>query len=107
MSGVSNCPNCGAIMLDNHCSYCGTVIYDFTSINDEHPTYIKLRSWGRTIQFKALLNSAVVTFKDNPCLYCDNEVYARTETGCVNLELDMLYDEDGVLFKIVDKEDTE
>ena len=105
MSSVSNCPNCGAILTGNKCDFCGTEIYDFTSISDEHPAYIKVSIGGNTILFKALLESASIRFEDNPCLYCDNEVYVRTATGCVSLELNMLYDEDGTLFKIIDKEE--
>lgn len=105
MSSVSNCPNCGTILTRNTCDFCGTQIFDFTSISDEHPAYIKVSIGGNTILFKALLESASIRFEDNQCLYCDNEVYVSTATGCVNLELDMLYDEDGVLFKIVDKEE--
>ena len=106
MSNGTNCPNCGAILTRNTCDFCGTQIFDFTSISDEHPAYIKVYSGGRIMQFKALLNSVSIRLEDDPWIYVDNNPkhFTRGTTGCVSLKLNMVYD-DGILFKTIDKEE--
>lgn len=101
MSGVSNCPNCGAILTGNKCDFCGTEIYDFTSIGDEHPAFIKLRYGGKTIIFRALLEYASIRFEDYP-VHCDNAPLMKTTSGSVCLGLNMVCGKDGNLFKIVE-----
>lgn len=101
MANVSNCPNCGAILTRNTCDFCGTQIFDFTSISDEHPTFIKLRNGGKTIIFRATLEYASIRFEDYP-VFCDNVPLMKTTTGCVSLELNMVCGKDGCLFKIVE-----
>ena len=36
-----NCPNCGAPITGERCEYCGAVFYDWATISDEAPQYIK------------------------------------------------------------------
>lgn len=41
----NNCPNCGAIIADQKCSYCGAVFIDYSEI-DPHgnkPFFVKLQ----------------------------------------------------------------
>lgn len=39
-----NCPNCGAPLDGEKCPYCGTTFYDFSSIEDGKPCYIRIRT---------------------------------------------------------------
>lgn len=50
---VYNCPNCGAPITNEKCPYCGTIIYDFTVIDTQHPCYIKIKDNDKIIILKA------------------------------------------------------
>lgn len=39
-----NCPNCGAPIDGHKCQYCGTVIFDFASIEVGKPIWISLKA---------------------------------------------------------------
>ena len=70
-----NCPNCGAPVSGEICSYCGTVIYDFATINMDKPTYIKLKKDGNLFIFKALLTELSVEYRyDQMELYGDDRI---------------------------------
>lgn len=55
-----NCPNCGAPIRGIECPYCGTVFYDFASIRDDKPTYIRIRLADRDIAFRARMMSTSI-----------------------------------------------
>lgn len=68
-----NCPNCGAPVEEEVCSYCGTVIYDFATMDMDKPMYIKLRKDGKVIMFKVLLEELAFEYRDNPISYYADE----------------------------------
>lgn len=69
-----NCPNCGAPIEEEVCSYCGTVIYDFATINMDKPTYIKLRIDDKLFIFRALMTGLEAEIRDDPIMYyADNQ----------------------------------
>jgi hypothetical protein len=39
-----NCPNCGAPLDGDKCAFCGTTFYDFSSIEDGKPCYMRIRT---------------------------------------------------------------
>lgn len=41
---MMNCPNCGAPIESHKCQYCGTVIFDFASIEVGKPIWISVKS---------------------------------------------------------------
>ena len=55
-----NCPNCGAPINSVECPYCGTVLYDFATLDAERPTYIKIKYMGHTIMFRAYVRELQV-----------------------------------------------
>lgn len=57
MREVLNCPNCGAPIAGDRCPYCGTVFYDFASIDMDKPSYIKMRLNGHVVMFKGILRN--------------------------------------------------
>lgn len=56
-----NCPNCGAPIESTRCPYCGTVFYDFATINVDEPTYIRLKVNDRVLIFKAFVGEVQIT----------------------------------------------
>lgn len=65
-----NCPNCGAPISSAKCPYCGTTFYDFTTISDRSPTYIKIKHLNSVVTCRVLLRSAAfeTCFDANPVL---------------------------------------
>lgn len=55
-----NCPNCGAPITDVTCPYCGTVFYDFATIRDDKPTYIRIKFNDDYLVFRAKMNTATI-----------------------------------------------
>lgn len=56
-----NCPNCGAPIESTRCPYCGTVFYDFATINADEPTYIRLKVNNGILIFKASVREIQIT----------------------------------------------
>lgn len=105
-TSVTNCPNCGAILFDNHCNYCGTTIFDFTAFELEHPTYTKINVGGTIILAKVILKDARINFDNgNDIMHCDDgrSFTFANPTGHIELELDMV-SELGVLYKVISSE---
>lgn len=71
-----NCPNCGAPIQNEKCSYCGTVIYDFSAIKLYEINYIKLLIDDRAVIFKAYLDGVQIEQSPQslPCLNMDFKV---------------------------------
>ena len=54
MEKTTNCPNCGAPIEGDKCSYCGTEIIDLCCLDTDKPFYVKLRNNGQIVKFKAM-----------------------------------------------------
>lgn len=63
-----NCPNCGAPITDVTCPYCGTVFYDFASIRDDKPTYIRIKFNDDYMVFRARMNVATINISSYDAL---------------------------------------
>lgn len=99
---ITNCPNCGAILVDNHCNYCGTTIYDFTAFELEHPTYTKINLGGKTILAKVILKDARITFASSDATIYGDNMFFRTFNHTAHIELDLdMVSEHGVLYKVI------
>ena len=57
-----NCPNCGAPIESTQCPYCGTVFYDFSVIDVEKPSYIRLKYKDNVMIFRAKMIRSDLTF---------------------------------------------
>ena len=62
---LKNCPNCGGTLNEaGRCSFCGSKVYDFLSINFDHTyrpsakTYIRIKSDGKVILAPIIVNNA-------------------------------------------------
>lgn len=63
-----NCPNCGAPIESDKCSYCDTTFIDFACIDTRKPFYLKIRDDNNIYICKVLLTSSEVKI-DNGLLY--------------------------------------
>ena len=102
MNETLNCPNCGAPVTGEKCEYCGTVIYDFSVIDDSKPTYIKMRLNGQLLMFKALLHSADLRMEPaDDYLYMDNKriLIQSVPEMTVTVEFAVIPD-DGILYQV-------
>lgn len=74
------CPNCGAPVKGHKCDYCGTIIFDFATIEVDKPFWISIKAPGGQIM---LARVVLERFEiENPrtswdTVYADNEVVAR------------------------------
>lgn len=97
-----NCPNCGAPIESTQCPYCGTVFYDFTVMDFDKPTYIRIHHKGQYMVFRALARSMNVSMcPDEHVYYRDNHVYAQMSSWAMDVTIDfsVLPDDEGVLMK--------
>ncbi len=97
-----NCPNCGAPITETECPYCGTVFYDFASIDSDKPTYIRMNWYGNQIVFRAIMRSAEIEVRDDSIpYYVDNkrEMIQISREVTANIEFMILEDDDGILLK--------
>lgn len=100
MNEVLNCPNCGAPITGEKCEYCGTVIYDFSVIDMNKPSYIKMRLNGKLLMFHAILKNVSVNTEDSYFdYYCDNQIIASVQNRVntsISAEFDVI-EKDGIL----------
>ena len=97
-----NCPNCGAPIESTQCPYCGTIFYDFTVMDFDKPTYIRIHYNGQYMVFRALARSMNVSMNPNEyAYYADNSVYAQMPSMAMDVTIDfsVLPDDEGVLMK--------
>lgn len=100
--GTYNCPNCGAPITDEKCSYCGTVFYDFSCIELGEIAYIKLKYNGNIVVCKAVAKECTIQLQPGffavPVLgECVSKYINTTETAQIELTFDVL-SEGGRLF---------
>lgn len=84
-SHLTNCPNCGAIIENPICPYCGTILYDFANIDTDSYSYIRMKIGNNLVWFKARVYSANISAEshDSEVLYYDNypfrSIYSEPE----------------------------
>ena len=97
-----NCPNCGAPIQSTQCPYCGTVFYDFTALDSDKPTYIRMNWHGNQIVFRAIMRSADIEVRDDPISYYVDNKMAMIQTHpevTASVEFMILEDDEGILLK--------
>lgn len=58
-----NCPNCGAPITSTKCPYCGTVFYDFATLDSTKPTYIRMVWNDRIVTSRVVMRTASINFE--------------------------------------------
>lgn len=102
---VFNCPNCAAPISADKCPYCGTVFYDFASIDSQALNYLKVKHAGRVYMVRAYLTEQQITMSPRyATVYADNMPYiTRPLTPDVEISLNFVAvpDEEGVIYREV------
>lgn len=95
-----NCPNCGAPITGERCEYCGAVFYDWATISDEAPAYIKMSINGTLVLFRARIIKIEVVPDDNvQSFYADNCPYyiAKPSEYDINVTFRAVPDDNGII----------
>lgn len=98
---MTNCPNCGAPISGDACQYCGTVIWDFATIELGKPQWIKVKHHGEIILVRAMIDS-VSTHLSPPAtsFYADCGLIYTERSMDMDVHLTIVPDEDGIYGKI-------
>lgn len=98
---MTNCPNCGAPISGDSCQYCGTVIWDFATIELQKPQWIKVKHDGEIIFVRAMIDN-VSTHISAPanCFYEDSALIYTEPSMDMDVHLTIMPDEDGIYGKI-------
>ncbi len=72
-----NCPNCGAQMTGYECEYCGSVFYDFASLDINRINYVRLQIWDETVTFRVGVTGVNLEYTADspPRIHIDMHVY--------------------------------
>lgn len=58
-----NCPNCGAPITDMKCPYCGSIFYDFATLDNTKPTYIRMVWDDQIIMSRVIMRTAAINIE--------------------------------------------
>ena len=87
-----NCPNCGAPIRGCECEYCGTMFYDFATLDQNKPTYVRVKVNNKLFTFNARLTTLSLTSKDSEVGYFDNYpvLFMNPMEYKINLDMDLV-----------------
>lgn len=63
MRSKLNCPNCGAPITGIECPYCGSVFYDFVTLDSTKPTYIRMVWNDQIITSRVVMRGASISME--------------------------------------------
>lgn len=95
-----NCPNCGAPLNGEKCPYCGTTFYDFSSIEDGKPCYMRIRMGSMKcngnpvntlITMRAVPRIESMTFSSDTVNICRGENRIGSYVASKNLGMQVLF----------------
>ena len=104
----TNCPNCGAVMTEDKCQFCGTILYDFACLDMDKPFYMKVKAGNKIIRLKTKVERFDIQHSvDNaPDLYCDDKLFSLIESEQISVHLDFVAVEDnGILYMVIDTDE--
>lgn len=97
-----NCPNCGAVINQPVCPYCGSVFYDFANIDTDKTSYLRLKIGGELYIFKAMVSDLTVHQEYDEASFYANDapiMAFRTPRCSIDISMDILSDDRGVLIE--------
>lgn len=101
MNKVINCPNCGALIHNDKCDFCGAVFIDWATIDVDTPFYIKFKHNNKVIRAKCYMVNFNVNYGANrDILYSDDMPYMvrkPTQDITINTEFRVIPDENNIL----------
>lgn len=104
-----NCPNCGMPITSTECEYCGTLFYDFATLDTDKPTYVRIKYRDDLLIAKAQVTDFSIKMDAGVTSYwADNDpVYIhRSPTISMDFAMDVFTDDRGVMLerKKIEKE---
>ena len=109
MRDLLNCPNCGQPITADKCEYCGTVFYDFTTIDLNGSSYLRIKVNNHIYTVKAILTNFSVEQKPSSRYgYLDiyNQYVYGKPNWYIGLDFYVESDKNGVLFKSQELEES-
>lgn len=98
---MTNCPNCGAPINGDACQYCGTVIWDFATIELCKPQWIKVKHDGEIIMVRAMIDNVSTHISSSSDRFYEWSPIIYTEPQMdMDVHLTIMPDEDGIYGKI-------
>lgn len=86
-----NCPNCGAPIVSEKCAYCGTLFYDFSTIDVDKPCYLKIKYQNAVVMLKAKVRHSELNMTTESTTAYDileTPIVAFTSSQFLDLSLD-------------------
>ena len=97
-----NCPNCGAPITQEKCPYCGTMFWDFSSIDPDRENRIKLKLKNKVVWLTVKIREISIRDDSEPtCYWADNiplKVYHEPDYRIV-AEFEVVKD-NGILYAV-------
>ena len=93
MRSKLNCPNCGAPITSTECPYCGSIFYDFATLDSRKPTYIRMVWNDQIITARAVMRSATVTIEHDALPTMEIEFMAVPDDDGVTIKQERRADE--------------
>lgn len=88
-----NCPNCGAPITSIECPYCGSVFYDFATLDSNKPTYLRLIWNEQIVTTRVVLRSTTVNINYYGLSSIDIELMAVPDDDGVTIRQERRTDE--------------
>lgn len=97
-----NCPNCGMPITSTECEYCGTLFYDFATLDTDKPTYVRIKYRDDLIVAKAKVTDFSIRMESNNVASwsIDDPIYiSQPPTVTMDLGMDVYPDDRGVILE--------
>lgn len=99
MRNKLNCPNCGAPITGMECPYCGSVFYDFVTLDSEKPTYIRMAWNDQIIMSKVVMRTATINIEHDALPAIEIEFMAVPDDDGVTIRQERRSDEPDGIFE--------
>ena len=88
-----NCPNCGAPITSTECPYCGSVFYDFVTLDSTKPTYIRMVWNDQIIMSRVVMRTATINIEPDAFPAIEIEFVAVPDDDGVTIRQERRTDE--------------
>ena len=91
-----NCPNCGEPITSIECPYCGSIFYDFATLDSNKPTYLRLIWNEQIVTTRVVLRSTTVNINYYNLPLIDIELMAVPDDDGVTIRQERRTDESDI-----------
>lgn len=82
------CPQCGAPIDNEKCSYCGVVFYDFACVDANKPFFLKIKLDDQIHVYKVKMDNCEVKMSNNDIkFYADTEIFSVISRQDVDIDM--------------------